>query len=113
MAVLKAIVSLYCAGEEKPVERYKTEVKVADGNKLLSSLKKKYYRVSWVQRAEQAQKFRLGPFDLKFYRLTKFNGKADNYAISTQQQQELELLLFSTTDCDVVKGFKVYDSTSS
>ena len=26
-----------------------------------------------------------GLFDLKFYRLTKINGKAENYAISTQQ----------------------------
>jgi len=31
MAVLKAIVSLYRAGEEKPVEKYKTKVKVAAG----------------------------------------------------------------------------------
>ena len=28
MAVLKAIVSLYCAGEEKPIERFETRVKV-------------------------------------------------------------------------------------
>ena len=69
MAVLKAIVSLYRAGEEKPIERYKTRVKVN----------------------EQAQKFGLGSFDLKFYRLTKINGKAENYAITAQQQLELEL----------------------
>ena len=37
MAVLKAIVSLYRAGEEKPIERYKTRVKVAEENKLFSS----------------------------------------------------------------------------
>ena len=46
MAVLKAIVS----GEEKPIERYKTRVKVAEENKLFSSFQKKY-RVSWAQRA--------------------------------------------------------------
>jgi len=40
MAVLKAIVSLYRAGEEKPIERYKTRVKVAEENKLFSSLQK-------------------------------------------------------------------------
>ena len=34
MAVLKAIVSVYRAGEEKPTERYKTRVKVAEENKL-------------------------------------------------------------------------------
>ena len=37
MAVLKAIVSLYRAGEEKPIERYKTRFKVAEENKLFSS----------------------------------------------------------------------------
>ena len=41
MAVLKAIVSLYRAGEEKPIERYKTRVKVAEENKLFSSFQKK------------------------------------------------------------------------
>ena len=51
MAVLKAIVSLYRAGEEKPIERYKTRVKVAEENKLFSSFQKKYCRVSWAQRA--------------------------------------------------------------
>ena len=57
MAVLKAIVSLYRAGEEKPIER-KTRVKVAEENKLFSSFQKKYYLVSWAQRA--SSKVRLG-----------------------------------------------------
>ena len=43
MAVLKAIVSLYRAGEEKPIERYKSRVKVAEENKLFSSFQKKYW----------------------------------------------------------------------
>ena len=41
MAVLKAIVSVYRAGEEKPTERYKTRVKVAEENRLFSSFQKK------------------------------------------------------------------------
>ena len=42
MAVLKAIVSLYRAGEEKSIERYKTGVKVGvQENKLFSSFQKK------------------------------------------------------------------------
>ena len=57
MAVLKAIVSLYHAGEEKSIERYKTRVKVAE-EKLFSAFQKKYYRVSWAQRA--SSKVRLG-----------------------------------------------------
>ena len=39
MALLKAIVSLYRI-EEKPIERYKTRVKVAEENKLFSSFQK-------------------------------------------------------------------------
>ena len=89
MAVLKAIVSLYRAGEEKPIERYKTRVKVAEENKLFSSFQRNI--IEFLGLNEQAQKFGLGSFDLKFYRRTKINGKAENYAISTQQQLELEL----------------------
>ena len=84
MAVLKAIVSLYRAGEKKPKERRKTRVKVTQENKLFSSFQ-------FLGLNEQAQEFGLGSFDLKFYRLTKINRKAENYAISTQQQLKLEL----------------------
>ena len=89
MAVLKAIVTLYRAGEEKPIERYKTRVKVAEENKLFSSFKRNI--IEFLGLNEEVQKFGLGSFDLKFYRLAKINGKAENYAISTQQQLELEL----------------------
>ena len=84
MAVLKAIVSLYRAGEEEkePIERYKTKAKVAEENKLFSSFQKNI--IEFLGLNEQAQKFGLGSFDLKFYHLTKINGKAENYAISTQ-----------------------------
>ena len=41
MAELKAIVSLYRAREEKPIERYKTRFKVAEENKLFSSFQKR------------------------------------------------------------------------
>ena len=88
MAALKAIVSLYRAGEEKPIERYKTRVKVAEENKLFFVVPKKNIS-EFLGLNEQAQRFGLGSFDLKFYRLTKINGKVENYAISTQQQLEL------------------------
>ena len=96
MAVLKAIVSLYRAGEEKPIERYKTRVKVAEENTLFSSFQKNI--IEFLGFNEQAQKFGLGSFDLKFYRLTKINGKAENYAITTQQQLELELPFLLSSD---------------
>ena len=50
--------SLYRAREVKPIERYKSRVRVAEENKLFSSFQKKYYRVSWAQRA--SSKLRLG-----------------------------------------------------
>ena len=59
MAVLKAIVSLYRAGEVKPIERYKTRVKVAEENKLLSSFQTNIIEFLGLNR-EQAQKFGLG-----------------------------------------------------
>ena len=83
MAVLKAKVSLYSAGEER-----KKEIRPG----LKSRKRINYFRrskkniIEFLGLNEQAQKFGLGSFDLKFYRLTKINGKAENYAISTQQQ---------------------------
>ena len=53
-----AIVSLYRDGEEKPIERYKTRVKVAEENKLFSSFQKNI--VEFLGLNEQAQKFGLG-----------------------------------------------------
>ena len=43
MAVLEAIVSLYRAGEEKPIERYNTRVKVVEENKLKLYISLKMY----------------------------------------------------------------------
>ena len=57
MAVLKGIVSLYRAREEKPIERYKTRVEVAERINYFRR-SKKYYRVPWAQRG--TLKVRLG-----------------------------------------------------
>ena len=89
MAVLKAIVSLYHAGEEKSIERYKTRVKVAKKINYFRRSKKNI--IKFLGLNEQAQKFGSGSFDLKFYRLMKINGKAENYAISTKQQPSRQL----------------------
>ena len=56
--LLKAIVSLYCAKEEKSRERYKTRFKVAEENKLFWSLHKNISEFLGVNK--QAQKFVLG-----------------------------------------------------
>ena len=86
---LKAIIS----GEEKDVR---------PGLKLRKRIS--YFRrsrkkiIEFLGLNEQAQKFGLRSFDLKFCRLTKINGKAENYAILTQQQLELELPSFLGSD---------------
>ena len=71
-------------------------VEIAEENKLFSLFEKNIIEFPGLNK--QARKFGLGSFDLKFYRLTKINGKAENYAISTQQQLELELLFLLGSD---------------
>ena len=69
LAVLKVIVSLYRAGRVKPIERCKSSVKDAEENKLFSSFQRNV--IEFLGLNEKAQKFGLGSFHLKFYRLTK------------------------------------------
>ena len=47
---------------------------------------------------QQAEKFGLGSFDLKLFRLQKIDGKAENFAIVTKAQLNMELpfLMLST-----------------
>ena len=40
---------------------------------------------------QQAEKFGLGSFDLKLFRLEKIDGKAENFAIVTKAQLNMEL----------------------
>ena len=102
-------------------ERYKTREE-----KIIFVVPKQYYRFSWTQRA--SSKVRLGviwpwilPPDSLFQafslwlterleeanRLTKINDKAENYAISTQQQLELELpFLLGSNGESELKGLK-------
>ena len=88
MALLKAIVSLYRAGEEKPIEIYKTRVKVAEENKLFSSFQKSI--IEFLGLNEQAQKFGLGSFHLKFYHLTKINCKAETNKQTNKQTRTIK-----------------------
>ena len=63
MAVLKAIVSLYRTGEEKPI-RYKTGVKVGvQENKLFSSFQKKILS-SYLSSTRRAQNGKPGHTNL-------------------------------------------------
>ena len=89
MAIVKAVVSIYRTGEEKPIERYKARIQIGEDHEYIASFKS--ILIDFLGLNDQAKKFGLGSFDLKLYQLAKVNGKAENYAISTQQQLELEL----------------------
>ena len=96
MAVLKGVISLYRAGEEKPIERYKARIKIGEEHRSISAFKKNL--IDFLGLNDQAKKFGLGSFDLKLYRLVKISGKTENYSISTQQQLNLELPLLLDSD---------------
>ena len=98
MSVLKAVVSFYRTGEERPIERYKARLKVQEEHRTLSTFKKNV--IDFLGLNEQARKFGLGSFDLKLYRLAKISGKIENYSLSTQQQLDLELPLLLDSDSE-------------
>ena len=74
MAVLKGVISLYQAGEEKPIERYKARIghfRIALC--LLPAFKKNL--IDFLGLNDQAKKSGLGSFDLKLHRLVKISGE--------------------------------------
>ena len=91
MSVLKAVVSFYRTGEERPIERYKARLKVQKEHRKVSTFKKNV--IDFLGLNEQARKFGVGSFDLKLYCLAKIRGKIENYSLSTQKQLDLELPL--------------------
>ena len=57
---------------------------------------------------QQAEKFGLGSFDLKLFRLEKIDGKAENFAIVTKAQLNMELpFLMGSTTCELNGGYFV------
>ena len=95
-AVLKGIISLYGAVEEKSIERYKTRIKIGEEHRTISAFKRNL--IDFLGLSNQAKKFVLGSFDLKLYRLVKISGKTENFSLSTQQQLDLELPLLLDLD---------------
>ena len=105
MSVLKAVVSFYRTGEERPIERYKARLKVQEEHRKVSTFKKNV--IDFLGLNEQARKFGLGSFDLKLYRLAKISGKIENYSLSTQQLDlELPLLLDSDGEIELNSNIK-------
>jgi len=90
MSIVKAIVSFYRAGDEKPFERYKARVLLnQDHQESLNSFERLI--IDFLGLKDQAKKFGLGQFEIKLFRLARSEGKTENYSIATQQQFKLEL----------------------
>ena len=90
-SIVKAVISIYRRGEQKPIKTYKARISVTEDSTKQGIDNFKKHLADFLGLKEQANKLGLGSFDLKLYRLVKGNGKTENYSILTQQQLDLEL----------------------
>ena len=93
MVVLKGIISLHRAEEEKPIEIFKAKIKIGQKHRSISAFKRN--QVFFLSPKNNGKKFDLTSSYLTTPR--KSARKTDNFSISTQQQfvRELPLLLDS------------------
>ena len=77
-SIVKAVISIYRRGEEKPIERYKARISVIEDSTKQGIDNFKKHLADFLGLKEQANKLGLGSFDLKLYRLVKGNGKTEN-----------------------------------
>ena len=77
-SIVKAVISIYRRGEEKPIERYKARISVTEDSTKQGIDNFKKHLADFLGLKEQASKLGLGSFDLKLYRLVKGNGKTEN-----------------------------------
>ena len=87
--VIKAIVSFYRVNSDTAFERHRSRIPINDLN-TVHALKK--HLIQFLGLKELTIKYGLGDFDIKLYRMApKPGGKSDNFAITTDDQWELEL----------------------
>ena len=79
---MKAVISIYRRGEEKPIERYKARISVTEESTKqgIDNFKKQLADFLGLKDLEQASKLGPGAFDPRLYRLVKGNGKTENYS---------------------------------
>ena len=96
--VVKAILSFYRDGEGSAFERQRGRVPLDIEKHNLMEIACKHL-IEFMGIKQQAEKFGLGGFDLKLFRLETIDGKAENFAIVTKAQLEMQLpfLMESTT----------------
>ena len=81
---MKAVISTYRTGEEKPIERYKARISVTEDSTKQGIDNFKKHLADFLGLKEQANKLGLGSFDPKLYCLVKGNGKTEHYSILTR-----------------------------
>ena len=88
--VVKVNLSFYRNDEGSAFERHRVRVPfdIEKHNSMEIDCK---YLIAFMGIKQQAEKFGLGGFDLKLFRLEKIDGKAENFAIVTKAQLEMEL----------------------
>ena len=88
--VVKVILSLYRDDEGSAFERHRGRVpfNIEKHNSMEVACK---HLIEFMGIKQQAEKFGLGGFDLKLFRLEKIDGKTKNFAIVTKAQLEMEL----------------------
>ena len=94
--VVKVILSFYRDDEGSASERHRGHVPfdIEKHNSMEIACK---HLIEFMGIKQQAEKFGLGGFDLKLFRLEKSDGKAENFAIVTQQEMDLPFLMGSAT----------------
>ena len=87
---MKVILSFYRNDEGSAFEQHRGRVKfdIEKHNSMEIACK---HVIEFMGIKQQAEKFGLGGFDLKLFRLEKIDGKAENFAIVTKAQLEMEL----------------------
>ena len=89
--MVKVILSFYRDDDQgSAFERHRGRVPF-DMDKHNTMEKACRHLIDFMGIKEQVEKFGLGAFDLKLFRLEKIEGKAENFAIVTKAQLEMEL----------------------
>ena len=105
--LVKVILSFYRDDEGSAFERHRGRVPfdIEKHNSMETACK---HLIEFMGIKQQAEKFGLGSFDLKLFRLEKIDWKAENFAIVTKAQLNMELsFLMGSTTSELNGGYFV------
>ena len=105
--VVKVILSFYRDDEGSAFERHRGRVPfdIEKHNSMEIACK---HLIEFMGIKQQAEKFGLGSFDLKLFRLEKIDGKAENFAVVMKAQLNMELpFLMGSTTSELNGGYLI------